>query len=82
MGASPSAGAFCQIMGGDITVESESGRELTFTIRLPRTGATSLTGSTTRSRCRAGRSVLPPEKPPSSYLARRRDHPACAYLRM
>jgi hypothetical protein len=27
---------FCQIMGRDITVESESGRGLTFTIRLPR----------------------------------------------
>ena len=34
------------------------------------------------SRCRAGRSVLPPEKPPSSYLARSRVQPAWAWLRI
>src|SRR5437867_7006272 len=34
--------------------------------------------TSSKSRCRAGRSVLPPEKPPSSYLARSRDHPAWA----
>src|SRR5437899_6011272 len=29
--------------------------------------------TSSKSRCRAGRSVLPPEKPPSSYLARSRE---------
>src|SRR5215510_15730865 len=35
-----------------------------------------------RRRCRAGRSVLPPEKPPSSYLALSRVQPAWAWLRI
>src|SRR5205814_1452455 len=38
--------------------------------------------TSSRSRCRAGRSVLPPEKPPSSYLALRRVQPAWAWLRI
>ena len=35
-----------------------------------------------QQRCRAGRSVLPPEKPPSSYLDRTRVQPAWAWLRI
>jgi signal transduction histidine kinase len=35
---------FCQMMGGDITVESELGRGATFTIRLPRSVETPTEG--------------------------------------
>jgi hypothetical protein len=49
----------------------------------PRTALRTLPACTSLSRrCRAGRSVLPPEKPPSSYLALRRVQPAWAWLRM
>ena len=33
-------------------------------------------GTSSSSLCKAGRSVSPPEKPPSSYLPRRRVQPA------